>query len=110
MFADDTNILISHKDYASLTDLANTELNKISLWLRANNLSLNTKNTNFIVFKTLQKKNVIIEPPSIDSKQLERLIQTSFLGVVFDQYLSWTPHISQLATKIAKSAGIIYKS
>ena len=41
-----------------------------------------------MIFKTFKKENVIIEPPSIYSKQLERLTQISFLGVVFDQHLS----------------------
>jgi hypothetical protein len=62
-----------------------------------------------MVFKTPQKKNVRIDPPNIDSTQIEEVTQMSFLGVVFDQHLSWKPHISYLATKIAKSAGIIYK-
>ena len=109
LFADDTNILISHKDPTCLTDIANTELDKINSWFKANKLSLNIKKTNFMIFKTFKKENVIIEPPSIDSKQLERLTQTSFLGVVLDQHLSWKPHISELATKIAKSAGVIFK-
>jgi hypothetical protein len=99
-FADDTNIFISHKDPTCLTDIANTELDKINSWFKANKLSLNIKKTNFMIFKTLKKVN---------SKQLERLTQISFLGVVFYQHLSWKPHISKLATKIAKSAGVIFK-
>jgi hypothetical protein len=74
LFADDTNILISHKYPTCLTDIANTELDKINSWFKANKLSLNIKKTNFMIFKTFKKENVIIEPPSIDSKQLERLI------------------------------------
>jgi hypothetical protein len=62
-----------------------------------------------IVVETVVKKNVRIDPPNIDSTQIEEVTQTSFLGIVFDQHLSWKPHISYLATKIAKSAGIIYK-
>ena len=101
LFADDSNILICDKDPKKLTDMANSELNKISLWFRANKLSLNIDKTNFMVFKAPQKKNVRIDPPNIDSTQIEEVTQTSFLGVVFDQHLSWKPHISYLATKIA---------
>jgi hypothetical protein len=61
-----------------------------------------------MTFKTFKKEDVIIEPPSIDSKQLEWLTQISFLGV-FDKHLSWQLHISKLAMKIAKSAGVIFK-
>ena len=33
-----------------------------------------------------------------------------FLGVIFDENLSWKPHISHVAHKISKSIEIIYRS
>ena len=41
LFADDTNVFVSHKDKDCLTNILNAELNKLSLWFRANRLSLN---------------------------------------------------------------------
>ena len=43
LFADDTNVFVSHKDKDCLTDILNAELNKLSIWFRANRLSLNLK-------------------------------------------------------------------
>ena len=40
LFADDTNVFVSHKDKDCLTSILNAELNKLSLWFRANRLSL----------------------------------------------------------------------
>ena len=59
-----------------------------------------------MVFKTTRKKNVRIDSPIVLTVSNRRGKQTSFLGAVFDQHLSWKPHISYLATKIAKSACI----
>ena len=56
LFADDTNVFVSHKDKDCLTNILNAELNKLSLWFRANRLSLNLKKTKFIVFKPCQKR------------------------------------------------------
>ena len=43
LFADDTNVFLSHKDADCLANILNTELNKLSIWFRANKLSLNLK-------------------------------------------------------------------
>ena len=55
-FADDTNVFLSHKDADCLANILNTELNKLSIWFRANKLSLNLKKTKFMVFKPSQKR------------------------------------------------------
>ena len=39
LFADDTNVFVSHKDKDCLTNILNAELNKLSIWFRANRLS-----------------------------------------------------------------------
>ena len=46
LFADDTNVFVSHKDKDCLTNILNAELNKLSIWFRANRLSLNLKKPN----------------------------------------------------------------
>ena len=56
IFADDTNILFSHKDPIQLEKLINNELKKISNWFKENKLSLNIDKTNFILYK----KSIII--------------------------------------------------
>lgn len=50
MFADDTNIFLSDSNLTDLVNMANAELNKISIWFKLNKLSLNIKKTNFILF------------------------------------------------------------
>ena len=57
VFADDTNVFVSHNDKDCLTNILNAELKKVLLWFRANRLSLNLKKKNkFIVFKPCQKR------------------------------------------------------
>ena len=54
LFANHTNLFISNKDPANLHKILKDELNKLSVWLAANKLSLNVANTKFMVF--IQKK------------------------------------------------------
>ena len=59
LFADDTNLFISHNDPVYLINTLNRELDKLSTWFTANWLSLNLSKTNFIVFKPWQKKAIV---------------------------------------------------
>ena len=43
LFADDTNVFVSHRDKDCLSNILNAELNKLLLWFRANRLSSNLK-------------------------------------------------------------------
>ena len=51
LFADDTCIFHSNKNYRNLEDEINTSLENITNWLKANKLMINVKNSNLIVFK-----------------------------------------------------------
>ena len=49
MFADDTNMTVPGCTFAELEQATNSELNNIYSWLKANTLSLNIANTEFIL-------------------------------------------------------------
>ena len=72
IFADDTNILFSHKDPDQLETLINKELNNISNWFKLNKLSLNIDKTNFMTFKNKHSKTpdlnfkIVIDNKNID--------------------------------------------
>ena len=43
LYADDTTVIIKDKDLSILLQTLNVELEKLSIWLKANKLSLNAK-------------------------------------------------------------------
>ena len=51
MFADDSNIFIEGNDILKIKNELNTEMMKISSWLKANKLSLNINKTQYMLFK-----------------------------------------------------------
>ena len=55
LFADDTNILHSHKDLKTLEKEMNVELHNVYQWLVSNKLTLNLKRNKFCNFSTLSK-------------------------------------------------------
>ena len=110
LFADDTNIIFSHKDPIFLMELVNTELQRLSCWFQANKLSINVKKSNYIIFKTSPNRQKLDLDFSINDTKIDRLTETLFLGVIIDECLTWKPHVQNLTRKISKSLGIIYKS
>ena len=53
LFADDTNIVLSHTNLNELIDTLNAELRKVSSWFKCNKLSLNISKTNFMHYQTV---------------------------------------------------------
>ena len=50
IFANDTNLFLSHKNVTELQELFNIELQNVDHWFKANKLSLNISKTNYIIF------------------------------------------------------------
>ena len=56
-YADDTCVLLNGNDYANLIKFLNSQLDKLSVWLKANKLSLNVQKTYYMVFHRDKIKN-----------------------------------------------------
>ena len=110
LFADDTNLFFRGKNLDKIIVMMNTELKNIYKWVLSNKLSLNIDKTNFMVFKTKNKRVLANNDVKINNTKLTRVISTKFLGIILDENLTWFNHITYLKTKISKGLGIIIKT
>ena len=113
MFADDTNLFFSHKNIKDLFQAVNSELGKVFQWFNANKLSLNKYKTKYTFFhKAREKDNIPLKLPAlfINDKEIERVTSIKFLGVLFDEHLSWKDHITVIENKISKNLGLLYRA
>ena len=113
MFADDTNLFLSHKNIKKLFETANSELEKIYQWFKANKLSLNEDKTEYMLFhKTRQKDILPLKLPTlrINEKEIKRQSAIKFLGVIFDENLFCTEHLKLIENKVSKNLGILFKA
>ena len=83
-------------------------MNKLSIWLASNKLTLNIEKSHYVVFHSarLKQSNINI---SLSNISLERVTFTKFLGVIIDEKFSFIRHISYIKTNISKAMGIIIK-
>ena len=76
LFADDTNLFYCNKSIEVLEQIVNNELDLLSTWFRANKLSLNVDKTNFILFKSRNKRYPEISV-HIDCRSIKQWRETS---------------------------------
>ena len=109
LFADDTNVFLNGKYIKNILNTMQLELTKLYNWLLANKLTLNISKTHFMVFHSAKHKNYKINI-EINKVVIEQVKHTTFLGVIFDDNLTWSNHISYINSKIAKGVGIICRA
>lgn len=109
LFADDSNMFLSGNNPNELIQLMNTEMVKVIDWLKVNKLSLNLKKTHYIIFRRRRGKILLDNDLVVGGVKINMTEWTKFLGVVIDQYLTFTNHISYIKGKISRCLGILYK-
>lgn len=110
LFADDTNVFHSESDVNKLTATLNNELTKLSIWFKANKLSLNAKKTKYMIFGSRYSMKNYKLSLCLDSNYIERVEFTKFLGVLVDEKLTWQRHIDHIKTKISRGLGIMSRA
>jgi hypothetical protein len=105
LFADDTTILVSCDNIDSLINLSTSIFTNFSIWFTDNQLALNCKKTNFMLFsfRHVHVPNVI----EFDGYIVLRVLSVRYLGFIIDCNLSWKEHILYVNEKVAKGLGLI---
>ena len=118
IYADDTTLIApicsfamnSNQNFAQIANNINKELQIITDWLALNKLSLNAKKTKMMIFHFHQKKISHMKLNlKINNTKIEQVKEFCFLGVVFDECITWKSHVKKIASKIAVVVGTINK-
>ena len=107
LFADDTTIAFSDSNPAKSLNIMNAELLKVSSWFKANKLSLNEHKTKFMLFSKSSHLSEDIPILRIDNNPILQVHSTNFLGVIIDDQLSWSEHISSITKTISRNTGVM---
>src|SRR5688572_21885651 len=105
LFADDSSIYAGHRIIKQLEIKIQNSLNAIDKWCHENGFKLSSSKTVGILFT--KKRNV----PKIRIKIGTELIKidktAKFLGIIFDNKLSWKPHIEYIINKCKKRMNLM---
>jgi len=102
-YADDTTLYCSGSDPTVLRNSIITDLTKLGSYFSSNSLQLNLAKTNYM---TLKPKNSRINTDTdsyitILNTDIHRVNETSFLGVIIDDKLSFHSHIKKIENKVS---------
>ena len=107
LFADDTGIFVHSKNFGTLIDAAKRELSALCEWCKSNKLTINSSKTCFVIFHS---KNKYAHPDCqelvIPAMTIKRVKNTKYLGLIFDEMLTWNEHVKQLSGSLLKYFGI----
>ena len=107
LFADDTFLFTNDRNIYAAEEKASNLFEKNSRWCVANQLSINSEKTNFVLFHTMNKPS----PKHFDCIQTTFLTINSvkfvqYLGLMIDENLYWHMHAECVYKSLVKYFGI----
>ena len=102
VFADDTNLTLSHSNVSTLQQNINDELVNVSNWLKVNKLSINFNKTEFMVPVVTAKQNKPELRVLIDNNPIKQSHHIKYLGILIDDNLNWKQQIKEQCSKVAR--------
>ena len=82
LFADNTSVFLERNALVEITHILNAELAKLTTWLSANKLTLNSSKSNFMIFHPSRLKKTDTNIPIIlNNTNLEQVTFTKFLCI-----------------------------
>ena len=100
LFADDGAIWYSHNSIQSALTTLQLALNQIHVWCNHWGLKVSETKTKAIIFTNKRKFNPT--PLHINNKVVPFVTSMKFLGLIFDQKLTWKYHIMNLKDRCQK--------
>ena len=104
LFADDSNMFVSHSDRYTLYSLANEALYSLFEYCSANKIVINYKKCCFVEFGTAKSDDVQYNLSILDNV-FERVNECKFLGVFINSNLDWTSQLKHVKNQVAKATG-----
>ena len=109
MYADDTTIYFNQEVFPKInrSTSINMELEKLSIWLKLNKLTLNVEKTKYMIFRKRRKIDYL--SLKINNNEIANVNQFCFLGIIIDENLTMQNHVEMVTNKLSKITGILNK-
>ena len=104
LFADDSAIWKTGRNVNHLARQIQEALNGIQKWCNMWGFRISALKSNFIFFHKGKKRKINL---TLNGQQLTQVEKVKFLGLVFDEKLSWKHHVQHLVEKCQKRINIL---
>ena len=109
ILADDTTVFYKCKTVNDITSKGSEIMTQLNDWFKANKLTLNSEKSNFIIFRSRQNKITNLpEQISFQNSSISRSTSAKYLGVILDEHLLWTQHITDICSKLKRYFKLFY--
>ena len=105
LFVDDLQISCNANTVGEAETIIQPVLDNIHQWATRNGFKFSATKTNCMIFS--QKPTVIRPVIYLGGQQIPEVQTTKFLGLHWDQRLTWIPHIAQLKNNCLKSLNLL---
>jgi len=107
LYADDLKI---YRVVSSTLDaeLLQSDLDSLCIWCAKNDINLNLEKCSLVRF--FRKKNPFIYSYNLMNNVLPTVSEVKDLGVIFDQSLSFEPHIRSVLSRASKMLGFVFRT
>ena len=83
------------------------ELEKLSIWLTLNKLTLNVEQNKYMIFRKRRKIDYLSF--KINNNEIANVNQFCFLAIIIDENLTMQNHVEMVTNKLSKITGILNK-
>ena len=109
-FADNTCLVYSSLTPSMINTAMNQDLQNISIWFKANKLTVHPSKSNVLTINPKISKAPSIVNVTLNNIVLNQSNSVKYLGVIIDSKLNFDTHIKKLAHRISKTVEIMFKS
>lgn len=113
LYADDATLKVSEQNCLTLNHFSEQYINVIVDSLKSKNLLLNSSKTNYLIFdvknshsNNINQQNFIL---TVENDILEKTNNSTFLGLIIDDQLTWNNHVDHVCTKLSSGVFAIRK-
>ena len=108
MYADVSVLFFPAPEVSSIEATLMRELEAIECWLRLNILFINVTKTEVKLFGTSQRLAKVDQfSVSVNGSAIKRVTESKYLGVIFDEHLSWNQHVKEIVSKTGRRVGLL---
>ena len=102
-----TNVLNSGPKIEPIVEELNDYLNVLDVWFKSKNLFISPSKSSATLFTTFSNECSTVLDVKIDGEIVPTVKHPKFLGVTFDNMLSFNQHVSELKTKLQSRNNIL---